>query len=387
MAFSLLVYTMIDCIKKLKRQYINTAVINAISLKQFFLHLLRSWPVLFLNKSKACFPLNITLDLTYGCNLACEFCFINFLPNFDAGSSSDYLGKDEIRKIVGSVKKKNTSFFLTGGEPLLRNDLLEIVREIKNGGFKCGIFTNATLLKEYISGELINLKLDYLLFSLDGPREIHDSLRAKAGSFEKTIANIKKLIEMRGRQVRPRIIINSLVLDKNISCLREMVDIAKDLKVDCLAFDFLTFLNTKHFMEHKRCWDKLFPIDKFKSLVWVKDFSRSQFTNFYRSIKEVHSYAKKRNVKIFFKPDLNQREIVHWFTQDVYFKRRCIYPWNVMRVSPQGEVYPCAAFYLEMGNLKDSTIEEIWNNDKFINFRKTIRKEKMLSGCTRCVKL
>lgn len=180
-----------DFYTKLKRQFININVIKAVSFNDYLLHLLRSSCFMF-NAEKAAFPLNITLDLTYDCNLLCGFCFLNFLPNFKNENRADYLSYDEISALIKSVKRKNTSFFLTGGEPLLRKDLLKIIKEIKINGFICGLFTNATLLGPDIADRLIESNLNYLLFSLDGPEKIHDTLRGAAGSFKKLtiISNI-----------------------------------------------------------------------------------------------------------------------------------------------------------------------------------------------------
>lgn len=181
---------------------------------------------------------------------------------------------------------------------------------------------------------------------------------------------------------------NSLVLDRNQSYLLDMVDIAKDLKVDCVAFDFLTFLTKNNFMVHQDNFKSSFPEDDFKSLVFVKDFSKDDFNHLIERVDAVKDYAKMKKVDIFFKPDLNRKELEHWFNSDFDFVRRCIYPWNVIRISPYGDIYPCAAFYLKMGNIRDTPIEVLWNNNKFGRFRKSLlKKERMLPGCNRCVKL
>lgn len=374
-----------DFCKKLKRQFININVIKAVSFSDYLFHLLGSFRLIF-SGGKAAFPLNITLDLTYDCNLLCGFCFLNFLPNFRNENRTDYLSYHEISTLVKSVKVKNTSFFLTGGEPLLRKDLLKIINEIKVHGFRCGLFTNATLLNSDIADQLIKSNLNYLLFSLDGPEKIHDRLRGVTGSFEKTYRNIEYLTSRR-KNSKPKVIMNSLILDENQNYLLEMIDIAKNLKVDCVAFDFLTFLTGNNLKTHQDSFKSFFPKDNFKSLVFVKDFKQEDFSYLIKKIYALKKYAKLKKVRIFFKPDLNRKELKGWFNSEFNFIRRCIYPWNVVRISPYGDIYPCAAFYIKIGNLRDNTLEEIWNNKKFINFRKLLRGGKIQSGCNRCVKL
>ncbi len=375
----------LDLCKKFKRQLINIKTLKAVSVRGYLLHLFGSLRLIF-NGQKAIFPLNITLDLTYDCNLLCEFCFLNFLPNFRKENKGELLGFEEISALIKSIGTKNTSFLLTGGEPLLRKDLLKIINTINQSGFHCGLFTNATLLSPDISEKIIAAGLSYLLFSLDGPEKIHDALRGVPGSFKKTYGNIEYLINKR-KNSTPRVIMNSLILDKNQSGLLEMVDIAKGLKVDCIAFDFLTFLTTDDFEAHRVNFNNFSPQDNFKSLVLVKDFKNADFQDLTKKIEAVKKYARSQKVRIFFKPDLSKKELQGWFKQGFRFIRRCIYPWNVMRVSPYGDVYPCAAFYIKMGNIRQTPVGELWNNRKFRDFRKLLRGRNQLSGCNRCVKL
>lgn len=376
-----------DFVKKARRQYINAGLIHAFSWQQFLRHLLSFCASSFIARGIAPYPINITFDLTYTCNLSCDFCFLSFIPNFRSQMRQDVMSFAEIKSIIESARGRNTSFFLTGGEPLLREGFADIVQVIKDNGFRCGIFTNAILLNSQIAKKLVHSKLDYLFFSLDGPKEIHDALRGKAGSFEQTCANIKHMLDIRTKHSNPRVIMNSLILDKNITYLNTLVDIGSALGIDCLAFDFLTFFTRTDFDLHRQRFHSLFLHDDFLSLVWVKDFQDACFSEVAQAVQKVRAYAKKKKLKIFFKPDLNNQEIKQWFREGFYFKRTCIYPWNVLRVSPCGDVYPCASYYIKMGNVRNNTIEEIWNNKKFTDFRNVLRKEKALPGCNRCVKI
>lgn len=371
--------------KKLKRQYINLSLIKAASLRDYLVRSLPFCLFYFLGRGKAAFPLNITLDLTYECNLDCKFCFLHFLGQDNLIKNEPYLTYGEIEKIVFSLRRKKTSFFLTGGEPTLRKDLIDIVKLIKENRFKCGIFTNAVSLGPAISEGLLKLNIDYLFFSLDGPRDIHDGLRGQ-GRFEKTYSNIAHIAKRRSKS-RPKIIMNVLFLKENYRRLLEVIDIAKGLRVDLVAFDFLTFLTPKEFKAHKDFFREKFADHEFKSLIYVQEYLDSDLGSLPGIVRDVWNYAKKRKVKIFFKPDLEDKESEIWFNSQFSFRRRCIYPWGVLRISPYGDVYPCAQFYIKLGNIRESSLEEIWNGKKFCDFRKLLKKEKLFPGCNRCIKL
>lgn len=374
-----------DFYKKAKRQYINLTLINAASLKDYLTHLFSFCMYYFLLKGKSPFPLNITLDLTYNCNLKCKFCFLNFLGRSNFMQDKPYLTYEEIERLIISLKGRATTFLLTGGEPTLRKDFIDIARLIKRNRFKCGVFSNATNLTRAISDNLIECDIDYLFFSLDGPKDIHDTLRG-LGAFEKTYNNIDYISKKR-RSSAPKIIMNALVLVENYKRLTEVVDIASELKIDGVAFDFLTFLSSKELDNHKKSFRESFPKREFRSLIYVQDFLDKDLKKLPEIIRAVSGYARKKKVRIFFKPDLEYEETKRWFEGDFRFRRRCIYPWNVLRISPYGDVYPCAQFFIKMGNIREAPLEKIWNNKEFCNFRRLLKSKGMLAGCNRCVKL
>jgi MoaA/NifB/PqqE/SkfB family radical SAM enzyme len=299
---------------------------------------------------------------------------LHFLGKSQLLENKPYLTSGHIKKLVTAVKSKNTTFFLTGGEPLLRRDLIDIVRIIKQKKFKCGIFTNATCLSPEISDELKKEKLDYLFFSMDGPQEIHDMLRGQ-GAFERTCENISYFSNNKSPS-SPRIIMNVLILHENYDRLIEVIDIASRLKVDVIAFDYLDFLSNEEFEDHKNVCREKFAND-FRNLVYIRNFTDHDFIDLSSKIENIKRHAKKKKIAVFFKR----------FNKKFIFRRKCVFPWAVLRISPIGEVYPCAQFYIKMGNIQDSSIEEIWNGEKFRNFRKVLTEERFLPGCNRCVKL
>lgn len=371
-----------DFYRKLKRQYMNFSVIKAASLKQYLIHAPVFSLYYFFGRGKSVFPLNITLDLTYECNLNCKFCFVDRSKLI---CNEQYLTIEEIEKLIVSLKGKNTTFLLTGGELTLRRDLCEIVKLIKENGFRCGIFTNATALVAELCDELIKYKLDFLFFSLDGPMDIHDKLRG-SGVFNRVYSNINYISKKRNGR-RPKIIMNTLILDDNYNRVIEVIDIARELNIDAVAFEFLTFLTGKEFTAHKKFFREKFSNDEFKSLVHVQDYSDKGLIDLPSIIRSLKRHARKNGVQIFFEPDLSYSEIKMWFNREFRLSRKCIYPWNVLRISPYGDVYPCSRFYIKMGNIRNSPIEEIWNNTKFNKFRKELRNTKLSPGCNRCCTL
>jgi MoaA/NifB/PqqE/SkfB family radical SAM enzyme len=92
------------------------------------------------------FPIKVALEITHRCNLKCVHCYTR-------GNGKDKeLSFEQIDKILKEIHSRGCLWvLLTGGEPLLRKDFIEIYLKIKEYGFLPVIFTNATLINEKIA--------------------------------------------------------------------------------------------------------------------------------------------------------------------------------------------------------------------------------------------
>jgi MoaA/NifB/PqqE/SkfB family radical SAM enzyme len=127
-------------------------------------------------------PLLVSLSVTGRCNLKCPYCYIN--------ASGRKPTESTLKTLCGYIDDfyslGTRIFFLQGGEPLLRNDIVELASYIKAKGCYCSITTNGTIHKPIPELTM----LDHLEFSLDGPPEVNDKTRGK-GVFEKTVQAAK----------------------------------------------------------------------------------------------------------------------------------------------------------------------------------------------------
>jgi SynChlorMet cassette radical SAM/SPASM protein ScmF len=137
------------------------------------------------------------LYLTTGCNLACRHCWIT--PNFTKGelSPSQYLNVDLLRQAITEAKPLGlTSAKLTGGEPTLHPDFIEIVDLLTNEGLRFIMETNGTLIDAELAGYLKQkTSMWFVSVSLDGvTAETHDSFRNVPGSFDAALCGFKHLV-------------------------------------------------------------------------------------------------------------------------------------------------------------------------------------------------
>lgn len=186
-------------------------------------------------------PLHIDIEPTNACNLRCPMCprtviLENGSHNFNISSMKIETFKrliDEAAEIGVYSLKLNWL-----GEPLVHPHIVEMVRYAKEKGLVDVMFnTNAALLNEKISRELIEAGLDKLFFSFDSPhKEKYEEIRVGA-SYDETLENIKRFIRIRdemGSQT-PLTRVSMVLMDSNHDEYNEFVDMFKDI-VDIVAY-------------------------------------------------------------------------------------------------------------------------------------------------------
>jgi MoaA/NifB/PqqE/SkfB family radical SAM enzyme len=131
-------------------------------------------------------PLLVIWETTQACGLSCRHCRASAQPGRNPGE----LSSEEGLRLVDAVAEMGTPLLiLSGGDPLNRPDLAELVRHGKARGLRMATIPAATEQLTYERlAELKEAGLDQIAFSLDFPRaDLHDGFRLAAGAFDRTI--------------------------------------------------------------------------------------------------------------------------------------------------------------------------------------------------------
>lgn len=169
--------------------------------------------------------------VTSGCNAKCRTCFY-----WDELNRRGDLTWDEIQKLSATMPRF-TDLWLSGGEPMLRRELTDIVHLFyaQNGIRWMNLPTNGLLPErtaewtERILTENPNLRLD-LNIAMDGLHEMQDSIRAVPGNFAKTLQTIEGIQPCRERFPNLRVNINTVICAENFD---HIMDIADFVKANC----------------------------------------------------------------------------------------------------------------------------------------------------------
>ncbi|MBT3465524.1 radical SAM protein [archaeon] len=326
----------------------------------------------YFGNGTSCFPINFDLVITSRCNLKCSFC--NYKPCLN--KINHELTTKEWIKFIDSVAYNKPSFFLTGGEPFVRPDIMKILEHMYKKDLSFGIVTNGTLLNEETNKLLIKYKTENLFFSLHGTKKTHDELVCQKNAFEKITTNIKYFTS---KKKRPKIVINFVVDEKNINEIPEVLKICDELKIDYFRFQHKAFLLPREVKEHQELFNKKFPNINYKI---INNFvsKAPKLSEPLMNINETNSFPK------YFQPYLSKKETKSWYSNNHNLKRVCPIVWLTSTIQSNGEVIPCSYYDLSFGNIKNQKFENIWNSQRYKQFRIELKKG-LFPGCKRCTRL
>jgi radical SAM family uncharacterized protein len=189
---------------------------------------LRLYRELFANSLGVRAPLFCGHKLTYNCNLRCKMC-----PFWKRSSTDPSLEKEKaILKQIYDSGACGIAF--EGGEPLLRNDLVNILAFSRSLPLHTSLITNGTLLESRID-EIAPYINGVIYVSLDGLEKTHDTIRGVNGCFKKAIKGIIASSE------KVAVTINTTIMTDNLHEIEDMVKLAKELDIGisvAVAYDY-----------------------------------------------------------------------------------------------------------------------------------------------------
>ncbi|HEY3275447.1 MAG TPA: radical SAM protein [Syntrophorhabdaceae bacterium] len=184
------------------------------------------------------FSFFVQWHLTERCNLACTHCYQGETSPKELSLPQILSVMEQISTMIASWSEAygidfTPSFNITGGEPFLRRDLFRILEAAKARGVAVYLLTNGTLIDRQRAKRLSDLGIDGVQVSLEGPRAIHDLIRGE-GNFARSLSGIGHLTE-----VRVPVTLNATLSRVNYLNFREMIDLARELRVQRLGFSRL----------------------------------------------------------------------------------------------------------------------------------------------------
>jgi radical SAM protein with 4Fe4S-binding SPASM domain len=316
-------------------------------------------------------PYVISWNLTYRCNLACEHCYLDaggkpMLAEEDAFADRRELSteqcRDVIDKIAGFAPESVT--ILTGGEPLLRRDILEIVRYASERELWVVIGTNGIRVTEPLIERLKQDGVRGMALSLDAlDADRHDRFRNVRGAWENTVQGATRL-----HQAGLPFIIQTTVGAHNAEELEAIADFA-------------------HEKLGAKVWNLYFLVQSGRGK-FVTDIDAAGYTKVLSELSRIQEKYRDRmvcNAKC--APHYVRRQFAD--NPDNPFARTydggaggCPAGTHYMGIRPNGDVTPCPYLPEFGGNLKDQSLAAIWNDSEV--FTEIRRRDSLEGRCGAC---
>ncbi len=307
-------------------------------------------------------PLWLLAELTYRCPLQCPYCS----NPLEIAKYQDELSTEDWVRVMQQARKMGaTQLGFSGGEPLVRPDLEELIQEARHLGYYTNLITSGVGMDEARVKRFKDAGLDHIQISFQASDEELNNFLGGTKTFEhkKEMARVVKEYEY-------PMVLNIVIHRKNIDQIRDILDMTVELNAD-----YVELASTQYYGWSRINVDQLLP-------------TREQLARAEIIAKEYQEKMKGKSKIIYVIPD--------------YFEKRpkpCMNGWGAifLTIAPDGTALPCheaGQLPIEFPNVKDFSISDIWNNSTGFNHfrgfewmkepcRSCDEKEKDFGGC-RC---
>lgn len=315
------------------------------------------------NKSNQSPPLWMLAELTYKCPLQCPYCSnpLDMAKYNNELSTADWFRVMREARAMGA-----TQLGFSGGEPLLRQDLEELIAEARRLGYYSNLITSGVGMDEARIKGFKEAGLDHIQISFQASNEELNNFLGGSKTFQHK-TEMARLV----KQYEYPMVLNIVLHRKNIDQIRDILDMTVELNAD-----YVELASTQYYGWSKVNLDQLLP-------------TKEQLARAEKVAKEYQQKMKDKMKIIYVIPD--------------YFEirpKRCMDGWGAifLTITPDGRALPCHAAGqlpgLEFPNVRDHSIDWIWNDSPDFNkfrgldwmkepCRSCPEKEKDLGGC-RC---
>jgi len=293
----------------------------------------------------------ISWNVTNGCNMFCDHCYRDAASKFE-----DELNTEEGKALLDEIAKAGFKIMIfSGGEPLMRPDIVELVKHATSLGLRPVFGTNGTLITPELARQLKEAGTMGVGISLDSldPKK-HDDFRRFPGAWEGAVRGIKNCKDA-GLPFQ----IHTTVMDWNYDEVLKITDFAVELGAVAHHFFFLV------------------PTGRAVSIE-EESLKAEQYEAILTDIMK-----KQQEVDIELKPTCAPQfmRIAKEMGMDLRFGRGCLAGTHYCIIGPKGLVQPCAYLNMNLGDVRETPFSEIWKNSPVLNELRTL---KYTGGCGSC---
>lgn len=304
----------------------------------------------------------IYVEVTTQCNFSCLTCIRNSWRD-----ELGHMGGETFARLMdnlGELPHLQTVHFGGFGEPLSHPGIFEMLKAVKGLGLRTEMITNGSLLSEKFIKELINLGLDVLYVSLDGPDEEEYNQIRQGADFNQVFNNILNLNRIKKELGvdNPKLGIEFVAMKKNFHKLPKLMRLAWEIKAH-------TVVVTNVLPYHQSLKDEiLYDMDDtgelFGNQSWLL-MMQAQMPYMKLRTERYCKFIEEKTMSINFKGNVSPcYALMHSYRCFIYDREK--------------EIIPC-----HLGNIHEKSLRDIWNDPGYVNFRLAVKNFRFPS-CTDC---
>jgi Fe-coproporphyrin III synthase len=313
-------------------------------------------------------PSFVTYLVTLRCNSKCGFCDVWKL----GANEKDELSLQDVTAIFRQIKNPDV-VRITGGEPFLRKDLAAVINTIDEVSRPGMIhITSNGFLTDRVVETMENLKHPekvHIKISIDHIGKRHDEIRGVPGAYEKAMSSVKNLVALRSKYKFHVGINQAIVNESDIGGYEALKDLLKEDNVP--VYGSIAFDSTNSLYSGKTLTDP--------------EGSTKTYGNFSKKGLDLFISKMLRETKA--KPNIAERMVDQYHVKGMYNRMvhgksspnpPCVALNSHLRILPNGDVPVCLYNGEIVGNLKKTSLKEIWESPKAKSKRAWVRA---CSGC------
>lgn len=285
---------------------------------------------------------NSCLELTYLCNEKCRHCY---LDDQKANTETGVLRFDAWKKVIDEIADMGCmNVLVTGGEPTLHPDFLQICRHIVGRGMLLDIFTNALDISGELFDSIVDLHPNTVSFSLyGGTPEFHDWITRVPGSFERSLKTIL-MFKCAGVDVY----VKSVLLKGHADEFAKLCKWGKRVHIPVRCGQFVSDGNA--------------------------GTSRGDLT------------ADEETLRVYLREEAKENQF--WKQQKVPARNAdeaiCGIGLSTLAFRPNGDISPCIPYLKTLGNVRNDAISGIWSSHPELERLRSLKFRDISPKCAEC---
>jgi len=313
-------------------------------------------------------PFMVSYSITTKCNLKCKHCYSESVDQ----ASPDELSTDEAFRLMDDLSRWGIGLLIIdGGEPLCREDMLDIVKYASSKGIRSTIGSNGTLIDEGMARKMLDAGVMAIAISVDGANaQTHDSFRGVAGAFEQTLKGIEAC-----RNAGLPFQFNTVIRKETLSQLGDMLRMAVGRGANAAEFFDLVVAGRAK----QECGEQVLSLEERKqAMEWLAE--AQQDCPIVIRVPGCPMYPLLLQQK-----QIQPRHFPAEMLRRVpYYGRGCAagMPMGYAMIKSNGEVNPCMLLQVNLGNIREQSITSIWEKSPVLA---ELRQRDLLKGeCGDC---